>query len=235
MQTSGDIYIGENAKAEFPALQTSGDIIIRQNAKAEFPALQTSGYIYIGENAKAEFPALQTSGDIYIGENAKAEFGKIICVNDNEVEIKNKKYKIVHYDNIPFIIENSKKSKGIKIHSGILILSLEDGKATINQRGFLVEKDGYYAHGRSIKAAISDLQFKIGCEKLKNEPISYDTEITVQHYRMITGACQMGCEMFMEEHNLKEPMKAGDLLHLLEKSNAYGVSRFKELLNKTKC
>jgi len=32
---------------------------------------------------------------------------------------------------------------------------------------------------------------------MKKEPINKDTIITVNHYRVITGACEMGCKDWM--------------------------------------
>lgn len=59
--------------------------------------------------------------------------------------------------------------------------------------------------------------------------------------RTITGACDTGCRDFMQRNNIPfkvendktvevNPIKAKDLLPLLEKSNAYGIERFRSLL-----
>jgi len=74
------------------------------------------------------------------------------------------------------------------------------------------------------------LQFKIVSEKLKNEPIKEDTIITIQYYRLVTGACEIGAKSFQEQHGLKNEYTAKDLLPILEKNNAYGIERFKKLL-----
>jgi hypothetical protein len=88
-----------------------------------------------------------------------------------------------------------------------------------------------YAHGDSVKKAINDLEFKIESEKIKNNPIYRDTVVTVNHYRALTGACQMGCDIWMKENNItEESMKAGELVKLLEKTNAYGYEKFKSLI-----
>jgi len=247
LTTSGNIDIRENAKAEFPVLTTSGNIDIRENAKAEFPVLTTSGNIYISENAKAEFHVLTTSGNIYLSENAKAEFHVLttsgyIYIREN-AKLNHYKTKDLNYksvDNSMFVIVSTKDTKGIKIHTGYNIQKIENGKI-IKQDCYVVEKDSFYAHGETAKKAIGDLQFKIVSEKLKNEPILEDTELTVSHYRAITGACELGCKNFMEQNNIPfkiedgklievNPIKAKDLLPILEKNNAYGLSRFKQLI-----
>ena len=68
-------------------------------------------------------------------------------------------------------------------------------------------------------------------EKLKHEPIKADTIIDIKYYRLITGACQAGVEMFISENKLKKTKyKASELLPILEKNNAYGLSKFKEMV-----
>ena len=239
----GDLIITPENQNNFKDVtEVSGYIDISENAQADFPALQTSGNIYISENAQADFPALQTSGYIYISENAQADFGKILKSKNNIAKFGNRDYKIIHNDNIPFVVENEKTSKGIKIYSGFLKIKLENKKVVIVEKGFVVEKEGFSAHGSTVKTAIGDLQFKIVAERLKKEPITEDTEITVMYYRTVIGACDLGCRDFMDKNNIpykiendrtieENPMKAKDLLPLLEKSNAYGVSKFKELIS----
>ena len=90
---------------------------------------------------------------------------------------------------------------------------------------------GNFAHGETLHQAKEDLRFKLIAEKLKKEPIYPDTVITTQYYRIITGACQTGCEQWKKQNGItKDKMKAKDLVVLLEKTNAYGMERFKELL-----
>jgi hypothetical protein len=112
---------------------------------------------------------------------------------------------------------------------------------------FIVGRGNHYAHGSDLRKAFSDLEFKIISEKLKSEPIAADTELDVKHYRLITGACDMGCRSFLESNKIPfrviddetvfvdkqgnpAKMKAKDLLPLLEKSDAYGLSKFKQLI-----
>jgi hypothetical protein len=97
---------------------------------------------------------------------------------------------------------------------------------------FIANKDNFYAHAEDLKKAISDLQFKMIAETLKKEPIKPDTIITRQYYRLITGACEFGTESWVKDNGLSElqEIKASDLLKLLEKTNAYGLAKFKSLV-----
>lgn len=61
------------------------------------------------------------------------------------------------------------------------------------------------------------------------------------YYRTLTGACDMGCRNWMQQNNIGykiendrtvelKPIKAAELLPILEKSKPYGFERFKSLL-----
>ena len=106
---------------------------------------------------------------------------------------------------------------------------------------YLVTDGTTHAHGDNIKSATEDFRFKLIAEKLKKEPINPETKLTVMHYRTITGACDIGCRDFMQRNNIEfkiendktveiNPIKAKDLLPLLEKNKAYGLERFRSLL-----
>jgi len=106
---------------------------------------------------------------------------------------------------------------------------------------YIANEGDYYAHGTTVKQAITDLQFKIIAEKLQKDPIQPDTMFTVMYYRTLTGACDLGCRDFMERNGIPykvedgktvevKPISAKDLLPILEKSNAYGVNKFKQLI-----
>ena len=96
----------------------------------------------------------------------------------------------------------------------------------------MAEKDGFFAHGETVKKAIQDVQFKAIAEKLKNEPIKADTVISVQYYRTVTGACEMGCKSWMNQNGISvEEMTAAELLPLLKKTSAYGYEKIKAMTN----
>ena len=130
-----------------------------------------------------------------------------------------------------FVIESTKTSKGIKINRGYILRKLDNGKL-VKEKCYVSEKGGFYAHGETVKKSISDLQFKIVSEKLKNEPINADTMISINHYRLITGACELGVKSWQKSNNMiKDSYRADELLPILEKTNAYGQDKFKELIN----
>ena len=157
-----------------------------------------------------------------------------------EVSLRNKKYRVKDVDGYCFVITAEKTAKGIRIYTGYNLLGVKKG-SIINEVGFVAEKDNFTAHGETVKKAIGDLQFKIIAEKLQNDPIKPDTTFTVKYYRLLTGACDMGCRSWLTANNIpfdvvdgnaveKEPIKAKDLLPLLQKTGAYGLDKFKSLI-----
>jgi hypothetical protein len=128
------------------------------------------------------------------------------------------------------------------ILSKVLSVSIKKGY-TIYETPFefVCEKGDYTAHGKTLKKAIHDLEFKIISEKLKKEPIKDDTKFTVKYYRLLTGACDSGVRGWMVQNNIPfkvigddtvelKSMLAKDLLPLLEKTNAYGLDKIKKLI-----
>ena len=148
--------------------------------------------------------------------------------------------------NVKKLKEGYNKKEGYCYFDGILskVLSVHQRSGyTIYKTPFefIAEKGSKTAHGKTIKKAVSDLEFKFIAEKLKSEPIKEDTEFTVKYYRLLTGACDSGCRSWMKNNNIpfkvvgedtveEKPIKAKDLLPILEKSNAYGFEKFKSLI-----
>lgn len=165
-------------------------------------------------------------GDLIIEVNDKRDFSQLeevtgyLSINSNAKInckfLKNVNYKSV--DNYLFVIENEKTSKGIKIYSGYNAKGVTKGGLIKQPTIYVAEKDSFTAHGDTIKKAVSDLQFKIISDKLKKEPINKDTLITVNHYRLITGACELGVKQWMQSNGInKDEITALELLPILKK------------------
>jgi len=124
-------------------------------------------------------------------------------------------------------IYNEKES----IISGQTVKIYSAKKINKHRNFYIVNKDNFYAHGEDLKTAFEDLEFKIVSETLKNEPINKDTMITTKHYRLITGACELGVKQWLESVGITQSeIRADELLPILEKSNAYGLQKFKSLI-----
>jgi hypothetical protein len=170
-------------------------------------------------------------GSLYWKNNSK-RIGKSIRpiprprINKNFFwEKNNKQYAMI--DGIFCEITNQKE----QTISEETVIVFSAKKVNKNDQFFIVKKDDCYAHGEDLRKAFEDVKFKIVAEKLKNEPINPDTEITINHYRLITGACEMGVKNWMEQNKIKvESIKAKDLFPILKKTNAYGFEKFKSLI-----
>ncbi len=143
--------------------------------------------------------------------------------------------KLMRY-NVKQLERGYNKEKGYCFFDGILrkVLSVKETRGYIiytTPFDFVAEKDGKTAHGKTVKKAISDLEFKFVVEKMKKTPINADTIVTSEHYRIITGACEYGVLEWKKNNNIQvDEIRADELLTLLEKTNAYGLSKFKELI-----
>jgi len=139
-------------------------------------------------------------------------------------------FNVKSVDGLLTIIEKSKTSKGIHIHTGFIFITMNNGDIS-KKETFLTEKEGFFAHGETVKKSIGDLNFKIVVERLKNDPIYEDTVITDMYYRTVTGACEQGVKNWREQNNITvDKITAKELLPILEKSNAYGVEKFRKLV-----
>ncbi len=202
----GNLYLRGTAITALPDnLTVGGNLDLEGTAITALPDnLTVGGYLYLEGESRHIGAYVNTNFFWYNKEKTFAIIDGIFC------EILSKKQKTI----------NSQKAT-------IYVAKKIAKKDTF----FIVNIDKYYAHGESIEKSFSDLQFKIVAEKLKNEPINEDTVVTVQHYRLITGACEMGCKNWMESNGVKtESIKASELLPLLKKTNAYGYERFKQLI-----
>ena len=91
----------------------------------------------------------------------------------------------------------------------------------------------------TLEKAKEDFRFKLIADKLKKDPIKKETVITVQYYRIVTGSCELGVKNWIDntfENDkkadvLKNGIKAKELLPILEKTNAYGLDKFKSLIS----
>jgi hypothetical protein len=241
VEVSGYVDVREGATFTAPALvEVSGYVYVREGATFTAPALAKSGYVEVQQGATFTAPALvEVSGYVYVYEGATFTAPALVAKN-GILKIKNKELQITQNDGVVFYVETAKTSKGIKISTGAKRVWIENGEVK-EKIGYMAEKDGFTAHGDTLKLAVSDLQFKLVAEKLKNEPIHEDTEITVMHYRTITGACDSGCRDFMHRNEIPykieggrtvevAPIKAKDLLPILQKSDAYGYQKFSSLV-----
>ena len=217
---TGHIYIYEGGSLDAPNLKESGYIDIYEGGSFDAPNLKETASIYISEGVSFAAPNLTTvTGDIDIYEGGSL---------DADV-LKGLKYEAI--DGCLFVIESERTVRGILVYSGYNVLKITNGEL-IKEECFVAKSKGFNAHGKTIKKAIEDVKFKIISDKLKKDPINKDTMISINYYHHATGSCISGIESWKKQQGIEvDEIRADDLLIILESTNAYGLGKFKELIN----
>jgi len=212
------ITVYEGVIVTLPVCAQTGYIDVRTNATLTLPVCAQTGNIDVGENATLTLPVCAQTGNIDVRTNAtlKAPFTDNLDAHS--------------IDNTLFVCTYKRISKGVTMMKGYVITSVTKGIPN-KKPCHVAQKDGFSAHGDTLKKAVEDLTFKVLSEKMKSEPLSMSDTVDVPRYRAITGACSTGVQMFRDAHGLKkDSYTVEELLPILEKNNAYGIQRFKQLI-----
>lgn len=137
-------------------------------------------------------------------------------------------------------IEN--RIKEIKIVDGIptLILNKKGNYYKVwvigsRQESYLIEENGVYSHGSTLKEARESLIYKIGDrDTSKYRKYNLDTIVSkieaIKMYRCITGACEYGAKNFVESQKTrKKKFTVKEIINLTK--GQYGHSEFKDFFN----
>jgi hypothetical protein len=166
--------------------------------------------------------------------------GDYLDLGNLTMDVSTKPYgnPILSWENGKYILCDRISTEVLSKKKGHYFVRKLDSKEKMH---IITDGENTHSHGKSLKQANEDLQFKIASKKLKNTPIQEDSLLTVKHYRLITGAGDAGVRDFMNRNSLgfevingetKEinTVKAKDLLPLLIKNKAYGIEKFKSLI-----
>jgi hypothetical protein len=238
LTVGGSLDLQDTAITSLPdGLTVGGFLDLLDTAITSLPdGLTVGGSLNLRGAAITSLPdGLTVGGSLYF-QGKKTYIGNEVApVNQNLFwKFKGNKYALI--DGIFCEIKNSRDN------------TTKDGVYTIyegkgigkNEYFFIVNQGAFYAHGAYLKSAYEDLQFKIVSERLKHDPIKADTIITINHYRAITGACKMGCADWLKSNFpdakkrkdiIENGILAKDILPILKKENAYGLSRFEKLVS----
>jgi len=216
-------YLDIRADAQLPVLQSVGGYLdIR--ADAQLPVLQSVGGS-LDIRADAQLPVLQSVGgsldiraDAQLPETLKNNWGK----NNGDTYAN-----VVYADNIYTPYKNMRKikceEKEITVYTSLckgMLWTVTDGK--------------YWSHGKTIRQAIVDLNFKHlkqNKDKLKtlDKNKIYKVEEIINYYRIITGACLAGCEQFVSSNCDKKEYTLKEAIEIVKKNSAYENKKFVEL------
>ena len=173
------------------------------------------------ENATSvSLPVLESVGD------------SLYC--DCEADICGKKYNIRMIDNIPCVINGkSRNVDGFTIQKAVIAKNFKCGVFNNNEICYIAERDGVFAHGKTIKQAMYDVEFKgidreSECQKYKDYDM--DTTLSVEDwylvYRNITGACSLGAWSFINGGNFAGEYTLKQVIELT--SGQYNSETFRE-------
>ena len=101
---------------------------------------------------------------------------------------------------------------------------------------YVIEVDGIYSHGRTLKEAKESLVYKISDrDTSKYESLTLNSELTfeegVQAYMAITGSCSSGTKYFVD-NNLKDKKDKYSIKEIIILTEGqYNHSKFKEFFN----
>jgi hypothetical protein len=154
------------------------------------------------------------------------------CRSLTSVVIDGKKRDSVCADGYLSIKVSKTTVNGIEIIRGVFP---DDWRKKDRPAHYIAIQDDLKAHGETIESAVSDLTFKKAKERgdeqfryLKKETVLKKDE-AITAYRIITGACQMGTQRFLESlGELKEEYKVAEILDLT--SGQYGAEAFREFI-----
>ena len=232
VEVTGDLSI--YSKAELEALESvGGDLSIDSNA--ELKALKSvGGNLSIDSNAELEAPKLESvGGNLSIDSNAIEQFPnnvKIKCLRQICGNIGRMKFELI--DGIACTVLSAKSKDGLTIKRCRKSVFRDGG--LIGDAFFVASNDKNNAHGKTMKEAIDELHFKeMSRDVKKYRGMALTTKKSPQDwgliYRAITGACNYGTKMFMEERKLKKTYTLKEILK--ETQGAYGSDKFREVIN----
>jgi len=192
---------------------------------------RVGSYLYLGSLTSIPEGFNPTvGGDLYLRSDLK----KKVTVNKPTSKIDTPKNKLQVWQNGKYVSADRMFTEVISKKGNVYKV-----KKVHSQKEFYLVTDGKtHAHGDTLAKAKEDFRFKLMSEKLKNEPIKEDTIITINHYRLITGACEFGVKSWIDstftgkekEKVLGKGIKAKDLFPILKRKNAYGFEKFSSLI-----
>jgi len=232
-------YSAQNASSGYYAQNaSSGDYA--KNASSGYSAKNTStgkksinadiGYWSITKSKIGSWITLaeyrKNKDDIYEVYYVKTEYVDGVNIKEDIFYcLWNKKFReVIEIDGI--------KSAIIKKKNNIYkVVNFYQEKET-----YLIEINGVYTHGDTLKQARESLDYKLANRDTSiYKDMTLDTILTfkeaIQMYRCITGACESGCKMFVEQNNIEN--KKYSIKQIIELTDGqHGNDKIIEFFNK---
>jgi len=237
-QNSGNIFLPKTTTIhENVEFQNGGDVslpgvtTIPENVK-----FQNSGYVFLPKvtiiHENVEF---QNGGRVslpkvtIIHENVEFQNGgRVYMDSPNGKHIyQGKEYEFRNIDYSTMIVFSSTQKNDIKV---MKCAYFGGGLVEKLKKCYIVQRGDFYAHGETESEAIEDLEYKHLVKGLNKDDVVKNIvkrgTVTVNDYRLLTGACRMGIKKFKQQHNITEnelPLKK--VLEIIE--GEYGSEDFR--------
>ena len=221
---------GADTKTAFPKLTTIGGYLDARGADTEtaFPKLTTIGGYLDARDAdtKTAFPELTTiGGTLYAhGADTKTAFPKLKSQGyESALQAALKLVGLCKVDGILAKVINKRGPV-----SRVVIVGQ-------TQQSYIVEREGKFAHGKTLAEARADLLMKLGTRDTSQfKGWTTETKVALEQiivaYRTITGACGQGCSHFLASKNYPPKVTVGFIIE--ETKGAYGHEAFRNFFNK---
>ena len=220
-ENQGGVYLGSlKVLPEGIKFENQGYVDLESlKALPEGIKFENQGGVYLNSlKVLPEGIKFENRGSVYLGS-----------LDGKKVNYLGKNISLKQIDGETMIVRSQKKRGEFTVYKAEFFKGSECAKEFC----YVAERKGFYAHGESIKKAIEDCNFKWMCENLNLddviEKIKKDGFVTVPDYRLITGACQYGCDSFLENNGIKkDKFTIEEAIKLTKES--WGGSKFAEEL-----
>jgi hypothetical protein len=142
---------------------------------------------------------------------------------------KNRTFKVI--DGYTMLIESFKRRGEVTISKARYF---GGGPIEKLKQCFIAELGGHSAHGKTAQEAVRDLNFKVLQETADLSEIVQQVKssgkVTVDQYRLLTGACAAGVKHFLESKGISPDTESLPLKEVIAMTQgAYGGEKMKEL------
>ena len=218
---------GRKVDGDYAQIGSSGDSA-QIDSTGEKAVVSAIGFRAV---AKAKVGSWITLAEYKIDENKRwvVDFVKTEYVDGEKIKgdtfyclYKHEFRKYVDYDKIPAAVLNYRKG----VYKVVTFDDFVRGEIT-----YIVEKDGVYSHGKTIKEARESFIYKISNRDTSAfGNMTLDTVVSfeeaVKMYRAITGACEAGTKHFVGGlRELKPRYTIAEIIELTE--GQFGATDFK--------
>jgi len=176
------------------------------------------------ESKEVYVPSYAASAQI--GNSEYVDYNGNVLSEDEHYMLYNKKFQpVINADGFLLIKNKSRKVGEATVHTCTRPYAE-------NEKVYVAELNELYAHGSTVKEALSDLQYKILSSKSVEEHVvrvKAQGIVSREDYRLITGACRYGVAQFCRDKGIEDvqELSIDELLKILD-GHYYGADKFRK-------